>query len=138
MSDPATTIQEIYAAFGRGDLDAVLNRVAPETDWCWAIPEAVPGGKAVPFMRNLRTREEVGETYFGSVASQLEMHGFLPKQFFVDGNDVAVVLEIEYTVKSSGRRLQLDEMHHFTVVDGQVVRYRPYLDTASLVEAFAG
>jgi ketosteroid isomerase-like protein len=136
MTDAATTIQEIYAAFGRGDLAAILERVAEPTDWCCEID--APGGHAVPMMRNVTTRADVAETYFGNVVATMEMHHFLPKQLLVDGNDVVVLLELEYTVRSTGRRIKVDEVHHFTVVDGQVVRYRPYVDTAAMVDAFGG
>ncbi len=30
----------------------------------------------------------------------------------------------------------IDELHHWTVPDGSVVRYRPYVDTAALIEMY--
>ena len=37
-------VQELYAAFGRGDFPAILNRVAPDVDWAFSGPTKLPFG----------------------------------------------------------------------------------------------
>ena len=139
MSDHITTIQEVYAAFGRGDLPAILDRIEDDPDWCQDLPDDVPGAKAVPFLRHVTTKAEVAETYFGNVGSTMEFHSFVPVRFFADGDDVVVLLDLEVTVRATGRRIELHEVHHFTMSDqGRIARFRSYLDTALLVDAFGG
>jgi ketosteroid isomerase-like protein len=138
MTDNITVIQEIYAAFGRGDLDAILAAVADEPDWGFDVPEHVPGAKAVPFLHHLTSRSDVAETYFGSVAREMEWHAFVPRSFFGSGDEVMTLIDVDFTVRSTGRRVQAQEVHHFTLADGKIVRYRPFLDTATFIEAFGG
>lgn len=138
MTDNITVIQEIYAAFGRGDLDTILAAVADEPDWGFDVPEHVPGAKAVPFLCNLTTKTDVAEIYFGSVVREMEFHAFVPRSFLADGDDVVTVIDLDFTVRSTGRRIQGQEVHHFTLTDGKIVRYRPFLDTATFIEAFGG
>lgn len=139
MSDNISIIQEVYAAFGRGDLPALLDRVEDEPDWCQDLPADLAGAKAVPFLRHLSTKADVAETYFGNVVASMEFHSFVPTRFFADGADVVVLLELDVTVRATGRRIQFGEVHHFTLSDaGRIARYRNYLDTAGLVDAFGG
>ena len=128
-------IQDLYGCFGRGDLPGLLEHVADEVDWSYR-PDA-PGTEHVPMLQNLRSKAEVGEVYFGAIASMMDVHAFVPRYFFAEGDDVLVLLHIEYTVIPTGREVSIDEVHHFTFgPDGTIVRYRPILDTATLIAAF--
>lgn len=131
-------IQELYAAFGRGDLEAILAGIADEPDWSFDLPDSVPGATAVPMLRNLRTKADVAEVYFGAVTREMEWHSFVPRAFFASGDDVVTVLDLDFTVRATGRRVTASEVHHFTLADGKIVRYRPYLDTATFIAAFSG
>lgn len=135
MTTNTEIIQGLYAAFAEGDLPRLLSHVAEDCDW--SFTPTAPGAEAVPMLRNLRTRAEVGEVYFGGVAETLEFHAFAPRAFFADGDDVLVVLDLEYTVRPTGTKVAMEEIHHFTLDGhGQIVRYRPFLDTAGLIAAY--
>ena len=67
---------------------------------------------------------------------QLEIHVFEVGRLFVDGDVVIAEVHLEATHRVSGKRAVLDELHHWTVRDGLAVRYRPYLDTAALIELY--
>jgi ketosteroid isomerase-like protein len=32
--------------------------------------------------------------------------------------------------------VEIEEIHHFTLEDGKIVRYRPFLDTATVLAAY--
>lgn len=128
------TIQGVYAAFGRGDLDTIGAAIAETTDWSFR-PD-VPGAERVPMFANVRTRDDALAVYFGGVADALEFHTFVPRSFFVAGDDVVVAIDLDFTVRSTGRRVAMEEIHHFTLQDGQITRYRPFLDTATVIAAF--
>jgi len=134
---PIAVIQDVYAAFGRGDIPGLLAHVADECDW--SDRPDVAGADAVPMFRNLRTPADVAEQYFGGFGSTAELHEFVPRVFACDGDDVLVVLKIAYTVVATGRRFDSEEVHHFTLDgDGRIVRYRPHLDTARLIWCYGG
>jgi ketosteroid isomerase-like protein len=129
-STPLDTITAIYDAFGRNDLDALFDRIDPDVDWSLQVD--APGGELVPMLRNGRGHDTV-RRYFAGVAA-LEFHVFEPRAFHVDGDVVLVELRLDMSHRATGKRAALDEIHHWTVRDGKVVRYRPYLDTATLIE----
>jgi ketosteroid isomerase-like protein len=133
------TIQGMYAAFGRGDIPAILDCIAEEVDWCFDLPAHVPGAKAVPMFQHCTTPAEVADRYFRGVGETMDFHRFAPRSFFADGDDVVVILDLDYTARPTGRRVVIEEVHHFTFgAGGKIVRYRPFLDTATVIEAYGG
>lgn len=129
---PADTVAAVYAAFGKGDLPGLFELLHSEVDWSRTV--TAPGGELVPMLRN-GIGHPAAERYFGGVA-QLEMHAFDVGRLLVDGDTVVAEIRFEATHRSTAKRAVLDELHHWTVREGQVVRYRPYLDTAELIELF--
>src|SRR4051794_27659116 len=104
MSNLAT-VQAIYAAFGAGDVPTILAHVADDIDWEYsgAVSE-------VPWLRKRDGREEVAG-FFESL-NALEFHSFTVKEI-LDGGDVVVALiDIDATVKATGKRVtEEDEIH---------------------------
>jgi ketosteroid isomerase-like protein len=132
LANPADTVGAVYAAFGRGDLPGLFGLLHPEVDW--SVTVTAPGGELVPMLRN-GVGHEAAQQYFGGVA-QLEIHVFEIGRLFVDGDAVVAEVHLETTHRETGKRATLDELHHWVVREGQVVRYRPYVDTAALIELF--
>ena len=126
------TVGGIYAAFGHGDLAGLFGLLHPEIDW--SITVTAPGGDLVPMLRN-GIGHGAAEEYFAGVR-QLEIHVFEVGRLLVDGDVVIAEVHLEATHRVSGKRAVLDELHHWTVRDGLAVRYRPYLDTAALIELY--
>lgn len=131
-ADPVEIIQSLYAAFGRGDMTGMLDLIDPEADWSLQVD--APGGELVPMLRNGRGHDAV-QAYFAGVA-QLEFHVFEPQAFHVAGDKVLVELALDLSHRTTGKRAQLGEIHRFVVRDGKVVHYRPYVDTATLIDLF--
>ena len=129
---PAAVIQRLYEAFGRGDMPAILDAIDPEVDWSAQID--APGAELVPMFQNGRGHDAVLR-YFGGVAD-LEFHMFEPRAFYVDGDVVLVELVLDFSHRTTGKRAHVDEIHRFVVREGRVVHYRPYADTAAIIEAF--
>ena len=130
------TVQEIYAAFGAGDIDAILGRLAGDVRW-----EHWRGGSGaqrhgVPWLLARTGPAEVAE-FFASLAA-LEIHAFTPAALLEGDGAVAGVISLDATVKATGERIRDDEIHlwHFDA-DGRVTAFRHFVDTAKHVEAFA-
>lgn len=126
------TVQALYGAFGRGDLPALFALLHPDVDW--SVTVDAPGGERVPMLRN-GVGHDAAAHYFGGVA-ELEIHVFEVGRFLVDGDVAVAEVHFEATHRTTGKRAAIDELHHWTVRDGQVVRYRPYVDTAALIELY--
>lgn len=129
---PLDVVGGIYAAFGRGDMPGLFALLHPEIDW--SVTVTAPGGELVPMFRHGVGHSAV-EHYFGGVA-ELEFHVFDVHGTIVEGDEVVAKIHFEATHRRTGKRAVIDELHHWIVRDGLAVRYRPYVDTAALIELF--
>ena len=121
---PAETVKEIYAAYERGETDTILNRLAEDVEWDYAIE---PLG--VPWLERRRGKSQVPQ-FFAS-HSAFELHRFQPKVFLENGSVVVVLIDVELTVKSTGRRIvEQDEIHiwHFDT-QGRITKFGHKVDT---------
>ncbi|GMU44397.1 MAG: nuclear transport factor 2 family protein [Xanthomonadales bacterium] len=126
-------VHAIYAAFGSGNIPAILDRLSPDVDWEYG---ATPGN-VVPWLQPRRGRDGAA-TFFSELARSLRIQRFAPKHFLADGDDlVVVVLDIEFVVLATGRRVvEEDEVHLWRFgADGLVCRFRHRADTALQAEA---
>jgi ketosteroid isomerase-like protein len=53
-----------------------------------------------------------------------EVHGFDIEGPYVNGDQFALVMEIEVTVKATGMRMEMEEIALYTVRDGKIVEER--------------
>jgi ketosteroid isomerase-like protein len=118
------TVQEIYAAFGRGDVETILAKLADDVDWEYGHP-----GSEVPWLERRRGRDGAAE-FFASLAA-LDFHVFRPKEMLADGPVVVALVDVEFTVKETGRRVAEEEEIHVWRFDeaGLVARFRHGVDS---------
>jgi hypothetical protein len=124
------TTEAIYEAFGRGDIPAILSRLADNVEWEYG---ATPTD--VPWLQLRRGRDGAG-AFFASLAG-IEIESFAPKRLLDGGNVVVALVDIRFTVKATGKRVsEEDEVHiwHFDR-EGKVARFRHRLDTHAHVQA---
>ena len=135
MTSPMQTVQSIYQAFGSGDIPAILGALAADVRWDdWADNTAQQGG--VPLLQARRGPDQV-QAFFHEVAG-VQMHAFKVIDLVASGNQVAAEIEIDFTVTQTGRRYHDEELHLWSFnAEGQVSRFRHYVDTANLLRAFA-
>jgi ketosteroid isomerase-like protein len=127
------TVQEMYAAFGRGDVPAILSRLAESVEWDYNMEPST----AVPWLRKRRGWDEAAD-FFASLA-EIEIHRLAPKEF-LEGNGVVVILDIEFTARASGRRVAEEDALHVWRFDpdGRVTRFRHGVDTHRHYLAWGG
>jgi ketosteroid isomerase-like protein len=121
----AKTVQDIYGAFGAGDIPAILSKLADDVDW-----EYGQSKNDVPWLQPRRGRNAVGG-FFEAIGAGLEFHKFVPKQIIDGGDTVVALVDIEVTVKATGKRItEEDEIHLWRFgPDGKVARFRHGVDT---------
>jgi ketosteroid isomerase-like protein len=127
----AAAVQAIYAAFGRGDVAAVLDAMAEDVDWRF------PGPAEVPYVGTLRGREQVGQ-FFGRLAGSIEIQQLEPREFVAQGDTVVVLGYERARVKTTGRTFEQEWAHVFTLRGGKVAQVRLIEDTAAIAAAFRG
>jgi hypothetical protein len=126
------TIQAVYEAFGRGDVPAILDRLADDVDW---NNERV-ASRECPWNGNFSGKRNVPE-FFRAVGESLDIHTFEPRTFVESGDRVAVMLRVESRLRKNGRPLENDAIHLWTFDgDGRISAYRHYNDTAAELAAW--
>lgn len=131
------TVQEIYAAFGRGDIGAILERLADDVRWDeW--PATSRTEEAIPYLATRVGRDAVS-AFFGEITEALEFERFEPSAFLASDDQVAAVINVTLAVKSTGTRVEDSEIHLWTFgTDGKIVALRHFLDTLQHAEANRG
>ncbi|HRD94923.1 MAG TPA: nuclear transport factor 2 family protein [Rubrivivax sp.] len=132
MSTALHTVQQIYAAFARGDIPAIVELLDDDVQWeTWAAHSAQAAD--VPWLRAgtgkaaaWRFFEEIGRWKF----EHFEVLGLMASE-----SQVAAEAVVDAIVPG-GRRLRDEEMHLWNVnAAGKVTRFRHYVDTAKHIAA---
>lgn len=129
------TVNDIYAAFGRGDVPTILDKIAPNCRWeAWGNNRAQRQG--VPTLQPRTGPAGVAE--FFAVVGELHIDDFQVLDAVAGERQVAVEVVIEYSTPAGGH-LRDEEVHLWTFDEHQqVARMRHYVDTAKHLAAFAG
>ena len=125
--DNVTLLKNLYGAFGRGDIPAVLAGMSADIRWYQA--------EGNPYMPS-------GEAWVGpdAVLNNLfmrlggEWDGFTthPKLFHGAGNSVIVEGRYSGTYKATGKSMDTQFCHVWDVKDGKLTRFQQYVDTAKV------
>lgn len=133
MSTNSNTVREIYEAFGRGDIPAILDKLDENVEWEYAY-----GPNEVPWLQPHQGRNEAGK-FFESLGAT-EIHSFVPKAILEGDKVVVALVDITFTVKKTGKKVvEQDEAHVWRFDDaGKVVRFRHCADTHQNLQAYRG
>ena len=129
------TIQDVYAAFTRGDVPFILESLSDELKDFSVISD---GPTKVPWHQHGRGKASA-VTFFETLGKTADFQVFEPRDYAASGDHVYVTLHMEAIVRATGKPLVLDEvMHHWTFDrDGKIVRWRATEDTAQSARAFS-
>jgi len=122
-------VQEMYSAFARRDIEALLSVISPDVEW---------GEPENPYNPAGGTRHgHSGFIEWVQIGSQSEeVLDLEPKRFLTDLDSVAVVGHTRCLAKATGKTYQTDFVHLITFKDGKVTRFQEFFDTYAAGEAF--
>ena len=121
-------IQNLYAAFGRGDVPYILDACTDDVVWTQLGPDGMA------YAGTFKGKAAVGQ-WFGHVAALDSIKEFEPREFF-GGSDHCTVIGWERTADSkTGKEFSSDWIHHFQVKQGKVTRWIGAFDTDARARA---
>jgi hypothetical protein len=128
-------VQDMYAAFGRGDIGFVLDQIDDDCDGFCVVSDTPTG---VPWHLGA-TRGKAGAVqYFEALASSVDHELFEQRDFAATGEEVYATVRLVQQVRATGKTIEQPEaVHHWTFRNGKVVRCRVLEDTAATRAAFA-
>ena len=123
-------VQDAYAAFGRGDVQALLGYFDENILW-----KPVQGAaRHVPTAGERRGKASVGE-FFKIVSEQVNFLRFEPREFVAQGDKVVALGHYEAKAPT-GRGFESDFVMVFTLRDGKVVQFQEFSDSAAINAAY--
>lgn len=120
------TVQDFFAAIGRGDREALHALCAEDVEWI--IP-----GQDWPLAGT--HRGHAGLAALLEKSSELETSFPRPPEFVAQGDRVLMIGFATGKVKATDRTFEDDFVFAMTVRDGQVTTIREYVDTQALARA---
>jgi uncharacterized protein len=126
MSEEANVrlIRELYDAFSRGDVAAVLNSLDPQAELSFEGPGAIP------WAGNWHGREGWVK-FFRTLGENADEITLQMEPFAAQGDNVVTAGRYRARVKRTGRRIDSPLVHLWTVRDGMVVKCLELTDTAA-------
>ncbi|HWT09238.1 MAG TPA: nuclear transport factor 2 family protein [Roseomonas sp.] len=119
-------VQEIYAAYLRGNLPFVLDALADDVSWASGDEAA-----AAPWCGCHAGRAGV-EAYFAALAAACVIIDYHIGQVIADGDWVAVTATVRARYHHSGAEREIAKVDVLRLRDGQICEFREYYDTSQI------
>jgi ketosteroid isomerase-like protein len=126
-------VQSVYAAFGRGDIPAVIEAMAPN-----ATIGIVGRRQDAPFLGIFDDGKAGAAEFFKQLAEAHEFHTFEPLRYLAAEDKVFIWGRYRWTMRKSGVSKESEWLHEITLRDGKMTTWRGHNDTAMLAEAYHG
>jgi len=127
MSDKNIQVaKEIYAAFSRGDVPAIMQHMSDDLQGFGIVSEQ----NLVPWHMNISKKQDVPK-FFKALADTCEFTRFEPRDFAAGGDRVYCTVSFDVTYKRNHKKHTVSNvMHRFKFKNGKVVEWRGTEDTA--------
>lgn len=119
IKDPTAIVQRMFAAFGAGDLDALVETVHPESHWTYV--GANPRLARAEFTGQTKVRK-----FFEGILTRLEMTAFNTDEYIVQGDTVVVFGSESGTVKATGQLFRNEWTQKYVVRDNKITSMLEY------------
>jgi uncharacterized protein len=126
---PLQVITEHYAASARGDLDGMVADFAPGVAWTEM--------EGFPYAGTYIGPEAVIANVFQRLGGEWDDYRAMPEHILSDGDEVVAFGLYTGVFRATGKALAARFVHHWTVSDGQVVRFEQYTDTKLFADAMS-
>ncbi len=128
MSDLISKIQDIYAAFGRGDIQTILDSMADDVSWEFEAPAEISWS-------GIRKGSHQAAGFFVALAAEQTDPHLEMTEFFSNGDAVAAFGRYQATMRATGVRVDTPVAHYFQFRDGKIARYVNIVNSAAFVHA---
>ena len=122
-------VKGIYQAFGTGDVPAVVAALSPEIEWNEA--ENFPYSDGNPY----RGPDAILGGVFARIGTEWDGFGVEPRQFLDAGDTVVMTGRYTGTCRATGRSMNPQVAHLWTLADGKVVQFQQLVDTLAVARA---
>jgi uncharacterized protein len=129
--DNVELIRKMYAAFGAGDVQTILNNVADDAEWINYGPATIP------YAGSRSGRNQILE-FFQAIDSSTTGGKVTADTFISEGDTVVAIGRYTASVRNTGAQIDTPVAHVFTVRNGKVTKWVGFSDSARVAEAHSG
>jgi ketosteroid isomerase-like protein len=122
-------IQKMFDAFGRGDLQTLLDGFSADCEVFY------PGPANIPHTGRKKGRGEI-RAYFDSIVSNQSNHNIRIDRFVAQDDNVVAIGWYTGVVNSTGKTIDSPCVFSFELHDGSVTRHMLVTDTAALAASY--
>ncbi len=116
-------VQGIYARYARGEREALYEALSPDAIW------RSEGDGLLPWAGTHRGRAGV-EAYFATLDAEASVIGYEVEQVIAQGEWVAILATATVRYHAGGQECRYAKADFVRLVEGQVVDFREFYDTA--------
>ena len=127
MAGHADTIANLYAAFARGDVPAVLAALAPNVSWTDA--------EGFPYGGTYVGPDAVLQNVFVKLGSEWNGYAAVPHEFVASADTVVALGEYSGTYKATGKSFRAPFAHVWKFSGDLIASFRQHTDTAVVQRA---
>jgi ketosteroid isomerase-like protein len=128
ISNLTATVQELYAAFGRGDVATILSKLADDVVW-------ESEGPAIISFSGIRHGKEEARGFFEALGGEHSNPQLTITEYVASGDTVMTIGRYTATVNATGKQFDSPISHYWKFRDGKVIHYRGLANTAAALEA---
>jgi ketosteroid isomerase-like protein len=122
---PIETVRHFYSALAAGDVASALGLMSADIEWVAMWPYQAIG----PGPRN------VAEGVFAPLQKDWESFEIIPSEYLVEADAVLSIGRFRGVHGATGKSVDAAYAHLWTVRDGQITRFRQFIDTLAIAQA---
>jgi ketosteroid isomerase-like protein len=121
-------VTDFYAAYRRGDAARVASYIHDDIDWVIYAP-----GKWFGFAGPRKGKTAVLEA-LGDIAKDYALESYAPTIMMADGDRAAVLSDVTFTQRASGRVLNFRIADVMRLDGGQIIEFEEFVDAGDVAE----
>ena len=130
--EPKQVIQDMFAAFERGDMQTIVNTLAEDVDWV-----VVGDPEIMPWSGRYKGRQDVLKLMSNNAGATRDLK-ITPRWMVAEGDKVLMLINEKATVSPTGKAYDVDSLRVYTVRNGQIVAFENYFNPMPLLTATFG
>ena len=119
--DNINSVQEMYSAFGRGDVATIVDKCSDDVKWITHLDPAVP------WSGDYSGRDNVPR-FFQAIFESVDTTSFEPQEWIADGDTVVSIGSYGCRVRATGKEANTRWIFVWKFDDGRVVSYEQFHD----------
>jgi ketosteroid isomerase-like protein len=123
MDANSKVVEDLYAAFAKGDIPFILERLSMDVQFDNSDSAEMPWGGTY------RGKDGVGK-FFANIGGAVDVKSFEPKTYLSSGDEVMTTGVWSGVARKTGKPFKSQWAMHFIVKNGKVTYAHVYEDTA--------